>query len=51
MTILLSALSASMGSLIGGWSHEANDHSRGKGCALLGLFCSRAYQYSAVTGA
>ena len=32
--------SASKGSRIGGGCHEANDNSRGNGCALSGRFCS-----------
>ena len=40
ITILLSVWSASKGSRKGGGCHEANDNSRGKGCALSGRFCS-----------
>ena len=38
--ILLSAWSVSKGSQKGGGCHEANDHSRGNGCALSGRFTS-----------
>ena len=40
ITISLSVWSASKGCRLGGGCHEANDHSRGNGCALSGLFCS-----------
>ena len=40
ITILLSVWSASKGSQKGGGCHEANDHSRGNGCALSSRFSS-----------
>ena len=40
MPILLSVWSASKGRRKGGGCHEANDHSRGNGCAQSGRFCS-----------
>ena len=38
--ILLSVWSASKGRRKGGGCHEANDHSRGNGCARSGRFSS-----------
>ena len=40
ITILLPVWSASKDSRKGGGCHEANNHSRGNGCALSGRFCS-----------
>ena len=39
MTILLFMWSALKGSKKCGGCHEANDHSHGNGCTLLGRFC------------
>ena len=38
--ILLSVWSASKGNQIDGWCNEANDHSRGNGCAMWSRFYS-----------
>ena len=51
MTILLSVSSVSKGSRKGGGCHEANDHSRGNGCALSGHSLHKLTMDSAVTGA